>query len=113
MNKKSMKEYRVWRAMKARCYAPSQTKGNYKEYHIGGNCIWIPRRDQSKNRSNSKRYTFGGQTACLKDWARCFGVKYTTAYARICRSGYSFERALEIPSDPKTVNAAIVEYYGL
>ena len=31
MNKKSLKEYRVWRAMKARCYAPSQTKGNYKK----------------------------------------------------------------------------------
>lgn len=150
MNKKSMKEYRIWRAMKARCYAPSQTKGNYKEYHIGvcerwknsfsafiedmgmmpdetysieridvygdyepGNCIWIPQRDQPKNRSNSKKYTFCGQTACLKDWARCFGVKYTTAYARIFRRGYSFERALEIPSDPKMVNAAIIEYYGL
>lgn len=34
MNMKSMKEYRVWRAMKARCYAPSQTKGYYKQNHI-------------------------------------------------------------------------------
>ena len=34
MNKKTMKEYRVWRAMKARCYAPSQTKGYYKQNHI-------------------------------------------------------------------------------
>lgn len=34
MNKKSMKEYRIWRAMKARCYAPSQTKGYYKEDNI-------------------------------------------------------------------------------
>lgn len=34
MNKKSMKEYRVWKAMKARCYAPSQTKGYYKANHI-------------------------------------------------------------------------------
>lgn len=30
MNKKNMKEYRVWLAMKARCNAPSQTKGYYK-----------------------------------------------------------------------------------
>lgn len=84
----------------------------YGDYEPG-NCIWIPQREQPKNRSNSKRYTFGGQTACLKDWARCFGVKYTTAYARIFRRGYSFERALEIPSDPKMVNAAIIKYYGL
>lgn len=34
MNKKSMKEYRIWKAMKARCYAPSQTKGNYKRNSI-------------------------------------------------------------------------------
>lgn len=34
MNKKTMKEYRIWRAMKARCYAPSQTKGMYKQNHI-------------------------------------------------------------------------------
>jgi hypothetical protein len=29
-----MKEYRVWRAMKARCYAPSQNRGYYKAEHI-------------------------------------------------------------------------------
>ena len=34
MNKRSMKEYRVWKAMKSRCYAPSQTKGYYKQNHI-------------------------------------------------------------------------------
>lgn len=34
MNKKSMKEYRIWRAMKARCYSPSQNKGYYKQFGI-------------------------------------------------------------------------------
>lgn len=34
MNKRSIKEYRVWKAMKSRCYAPSQTKGNYKANNI-------------------------------------------------------------------------------
>ncbi len=34
MNKKSMKEYRIWKAMKARCYAPSQNKGHYKDRGI-------------------------------------------------------------------------------
>lgn len=29
-----MKEYRVWKAMKSRCYAPSQTKGYYKQNHV-------------------------------------------------------------------------------
>lgn len=34
MNKRSVKEYRIWKAMKARCYAPSQQKGGYKKNHI-------------------------------------------------------------------------------
>lgn len=34
MNKRAMKEYRIWKAMKARCYAPSQTKGYYKQNNI-------------------------------------------------------------------------------
>ena len=88
MNKKSIKEYRVWRAMKARCYAPSQTKGNYKEYHIGVCERW-------KNSFSA----FIEDMGMMPD--------------ETCRSGYSFERALEIPSDPKMVNAAIIEYYGL
>ena len=150
MSKRAMKEYRIWKAMKSRCYAPSQTKGNYKKNHIGvcerwrnsfsafiedmgmmpdetysieridvykdyepDNCIWIPQRDQPKNRANCMMYTLGGRTACLKDWARCFGVKYTTAYERIRRSGYSFEKALEIPKDPKVVSNIIKEYYEL
>lgn len=34
MNKKTLKEYRVWKAMKSRCYSPSTTKGNYKKNNI-------------------------------------------------------------------------------
>lgn len=29
MNKKSMKEYRIWKAMKSRCYSPSNKKTGY------------------------------------------------------------------------------------
>lgn len=35
MNKKQMKEYRVWKAMKARCYAPSyKDRGSYQKKGI-------------------------------------------------------------------------------
>lgn len=34
MKKKDMKSYRIWQAMKARCYAPSQNRGRYKEFHV-------------------------------------------------------------------------------
>ena len=34
MQRRSIKEYRIWIAMKSRCYSPSQTKGYYKQNHI-------------------------------------------------------------------------------
>lgn len=35
MNKKSMKEYRIWKAMKARCYSPScKNIGKYQQFGI-------------------------------------------------------------------------------
>lgn len=34
MNKKTLREYRIWRGMKARCYAPSCKKGYYKQDNI-------------------------------------------------------------------------------
>lgn len=35
MNKKSMKEYRIWKAMKARCYSPScKNVGKYQQFGI-------------------------------------------------------------------------------
>lgn len=34
MNKKALKEYRIWKSMKSRCYSPSQTKGYYKKDNI-------------------------------------------------------------------------------
>ena len=54
-----------------------------------------------------------GRVACLKDWARCFGLNYTTVYSRINRYGYSIEDALEIPNDLKAVDDAIRDYYGM
>ena len=33
-HKKALKEYRIWKAMKSRCYSPSQTNGYYKKDNI-------------------------------------------------------------------------------
>ena len=133
MNKRSMKEYRIWKAMKSRCYAPSQNKGLYKQFGIKvcdrwlhdfdaflfdmgrmpsdeysieridvkgnycpENCKWIPMKDQPKNRSNSRFFTHDGKTMCLKDWARYYGIKYTTLYGRITRYKMPFETAVNM-----------------
>lgn len=34
MDKRCLKEFRIWKAMKSRCYSPSQTKGYYKKFGI-------------------------------------------------------------------------------
>lgn len=132
MNKKTLKEYRIWKAMKARCYAPSnRNMGHYQdrgiqvceewrhnfdafmrdmgpipgpEYSIDridpykdytpDNCRWLTMKDQQKNRSNCRYFTYNNRTECLKEWARIFGVKYTTLYMAITRDGRSFEEAV-------------------
>ena len=167
MNKKTMKEYRVWRGMKSRCYSPSQKRGYYKADHIKvcerwrnsfeafledmgmmpddtysieridvngdycpENCKWIPQRDQPKNRRNCLVFTHDGKTMCLKDWARFFGIKYTTFHKWIHRQNMSFDECLkkinankaktpegmfelEIPNDLKMVDDAIRDHYGI
>lgn len=53
--------------------------GNYcKE-----NCKWIPKGEQPKNRTNTPLYTIGEESKILKDWAREFGIKYTTLWHRV------------------------------
>lgn len=131
MNKRSMKEYRIWKAMKARCYAPScinnglyQKMGikvcerwknsfdnfmadmgpipgddysieriDYTKDYCPENCIWLPLKEQMKNRSNVPTYTHNGETHCLKEWAKILGVKVELLRGRI-RRGKSFEEAI-------------------
>ena len=136
MAKKDIPEYRIWKAMKARCYAPSCKSNTYQQNGIKvcsrwkesfetfykdmgprpgsgysieridvlgdyapENCTWIPLRDQSKNRTVCLVYTINGETHNLKDWSRICGIKYTTVYMRMFRSGWPVERALGIEGD--------------
>ena len=131
MNRKSMKEYRIWKAMKARCYAPSNKDSYYQkdgikvcdrwlndfeqfysdmgaipgdDYSIERidynkdycpeNCIWIPFKDQQKNRRNVPTYFYNGETRCLKEWCRILNISYDRTRQRI-RMGLSFEDAIK------------------
>ena len=150
MKKRDLRTYRIWLAMKARCYAPSnkntgyyqkdgiqvceewrnsyekfmedmgeptcenpsiERKDNLKDY-CKENCIWIPAKEQSKNRRNCLMYEYNGETKNLKDWARYFNMNYDTLRARIVKYGLSFEdaikddpydRLVEINGENKTV----------
>lgn len=133
MNKKTIKEYRIWKAMKARCSAPSFKESNYQKNKIKvcdrwinsyenfiadmgripnddysierinncgdytpTNCKWIHKSEQPKNRGSFNRIFYhDGKYKNLKDWAKHFGIKYTTLYSRIFRNGIRFEDAIK------------------
>lgn len=140
MRKANIKEYRIWKNMKSRCYAPcnknmgryqkigvivcDEWKNSYEQFakdmgkipsnehtieridtegnYEPSNCKWIHKTEQSKNRGAfNRRYSYNGVVKNLKDWARHFGIKYTTLYMRI-RRGSSFEESINnIPEEVK------------
>lgn len=140
MDKRSLKEYRIWKAMKARCYAPSQRnsyyqkdgikvcpqwKNNFEQFmadmgkipgddysieriditkdYCPENCKWIPKNQQPINRRNTIWITHEGETKTLKDWARHFGIEYTTLRKRVLVQNVPFEKAI----DPKNFDRCV------
>jgi hypothetical protein len=66
-----------------------EVDGNYEP----DNCLWIPRKDQAKNKSNSHWITIDGETKILADWMRIAGTSANTFYKRTAR-GASPKQAL-------------------
>lgn len=61
-----------------------------------GNVKWATADEQAKNRRNNINITIEGDTRCLKDWARHFGVPPSTAFARVA-AGWDHVRAVTEP----------------
>jgi hypothetical protein len=61
-----------------------------------GNCRWATRHEQNRNRKSNVFVTIEGVTKCMSDWADKFGVKRTTAIARM-RRGWDSARAVSQP----------------
>lgn len=50
------------------------------------NCRWADWSTQAKNRGDFNiNITYNNKTQCLKDWAKEYGIKYTTLVARVRR----------------------------
>lgn len=61
------------------------------------NCRWATQWQQNRNKHNTRRITFGGETLCITDWAARQGLCLPTLGKRL-RKGWSLERALFTPT---------------
>lgn len=68
------------------------TNGNYEP----GNCRWVTRAENSRNRCDTRMISALGKTQCLTDWARELGIHVSSLSARLDR-GWSPERAVTVP----------------
>ena len=66
-----------------------QGDGNYEP----GNCVWLPKGDQSKNRRGVKLVRIGDNVKTIPDWCLETGVSYWVAIRRVQR-GWPPDRAV-------------------
>lgn len=60
------------------------------------NCKWATRKEQNRNKRNSRLLTLGDETLCVTEWADRVGINYNTIIERLGR-GWSVEKALTTP----------------
>ena len=58
------------------------------------NCTWATRKEQSKNRRNTRFVTAFGETLSIAEWCEKTGLSYYTIYLRL-RTGKTPEQALQ------------------
>jgi hypothetical protein len=74
-------------------------KNNNRGYSKS-NCRWATPKQQNRNRRNTCRVRFDGESLTLVEWADNLGMKYVTLFARYNR-GERGARLFRQPDDPK------------
>lgn len=69
-----------------------KVNGNYEP----GNCVWLAKGDQSKNRGNVRLIRIGSELKTIPEWCGQSGVSYWTAYRRI-KNGWPPDMAVSTP----------------
>lgn len=62
-----------------------------------GNCRWVDRKMQARNRRTSRLITHRGRTQTQAAWADETGISQTLIHARLNKLGWPVERALTTP----------------
>lgn len=65
--------------------------GNYTP----DNCRWATRKEQQRNRRNTKYITYDGETRTLKEWCEILNLNYKRVWQRLYKFDWPIERALE------------------
>lgn len=69
------------------------------------NCTWATRKEQSRNKRNSRLIEYNGQKLIANDWAEITNIGPETIVRRIYERGWSIERALTTsPESPISSN---------
>ena len=69
------------------------TNGNYEP----NNCRWVSMEEQNKNKTSNVILTYNNESHTLSEWSQITGIHRKTIKSRICRDGWSVERALTTP----------------
>lgn len=75
------------------------------------NCRWITIQEQQRNKCTNVMVTYEGETLCMSDWAKRFGINRATLESRIYDLGYSFEEAIKKKKGSLKTNV-IIAYNG-
>lgn len=80
-----------------------ERKDNFLGY-FKGNCVWATMKVQNRNRRDTRKYTFNGETLCLTDWAHKIGMDPGSLWARINRWGLEQPEAVMMVEQGKKWN---------
>lgn len=65
-------------------------------HYEAGNCRWITRRQNARNKRSNRRLTWDGKTLCLSEWSEVLGLPAHILSTRL-RRGWSIARTLTTP----------------
>lgn len=61
------------------------------------NCKWASQAEQARNTARNHRLTYKGETLCISEWSRRFGVDHRQIRKRFIELGWSVEDAIMLP----------------
>ena len=83
-------------------YSPKLTidRENNDQGYEPGNCRWITRTQQNRNRSDNLRYEFRGRSLLLSEISEITGISHDLLRQRVRRDGWDVKRAASTPARP-------------